>query len=332
MSLVVDWVHPSVRDAVIDYLMVHDQERLRFLQTLSIQGALLALSSAGGASGDRQLPLMVADEDWEALGVRMTNLAAVVDSLGSIPLLRALEAVWQSKNLDIGVAAQLRQLSESVLAAMRHHWYDGGAIEYSALRLYYSVAERASLFVDAPKLSATWRRCEELFRATLEEDIEDASEAVSIVTLLEREEPRYLRTRRYTKLIQGSCERWIAVVGDRLSAMEELDPDETGYFSYDDDHEEAGAEQPVPPSPTEEEERGWLDEIGPLLELLEGLTGWEDARVGELMRDASERLEVREARVRNWENYLQERDSDRESYGSSSSGDVFDFDEFFDDL
>ena len=57
-SLTVQWIHPSYRDLVIDELSQDQSLRLRFLQMANLEGIKLALSQAGGAKGERHLPLL----------------------------------------------------------------------------------------------------------------------------------------------------------------------------------------------------------------------------------------------------------------------------------
>src|SRR5437588_9773703 len=73
----VEWMHPSWRDLVIDHLASDDQARETFLQRCGLQGFLLALSTAGGATGERKSPLLVRAEDWDAL---IASVPRVIES------------------------------------------------------------------------------------------------------------------------------------------------------------------------------------------------------------------------------------------------------------
>ena len=64
----VDWVHPSWRDLVIESLAADPSERRRFLRRCGVDGAAIALSTEGGAAGERARPLLQQDADWDALG------------------------------------------------------------------------------------------------------------------------------------------------------------------------------------------------------------------------------------------------------------------------
>jgi hypothetical protein len=64
----VTWVHPSWRDLVIDHVAADPESRRAFLRATELPGLELALSTGGGKAGERELPLLVDDEDWDALG------------------------------------------------------------------------------------------------------------------------------------------------------------------------------------------------------------------------------------------------------------------------
>src|SRR5207248_11100750 len=72
----VTWVHPSWRDLVIEQLGADQGKRETFLRNSSLDGLLLAVSTAGGAEGARELPLIRGDSDWDALADRLAELVA----------------------------------------------------------------------------------------------------------------------------------------------------------------------------------------------------------------------------------------------------------------
>ena len=61
-------MHPSWRDLVIDELSEDAPARQRFLSACGIDGVDARVLRAGGAAGERTLPLLVDDADWDALG------------------------------------------------------------------------------------------------------------------------------------------------------------------------------------------------------------------------------------------------------------------------
>jgi hypothetical protein len=114
----VGWVHPSWRDLVIERVASRPAERRRFLERCGLDGLLLALSVGGGAAGERRLPLLAADEDWDVAGARAIAVMAELDEHDAIRLLLAVAAAW-----DAGAAVgELRALGRALLEALRRRW------------------------------------------------------------------------------------------------------------------------------------------------------------------------------------------------------------------
>ncbi len=86
----IDWVHPSWRDLVIDELRDDAQARRRFLERCGPDGAILALSRAGGL-GERELPLLHADADWDALAGQAERLVGHLEGSDLVRVLHSLE-------------------------------------------------------------------------------------------------------------------------------------------------------------------------------------------------------------------------------------------------
>lgn len=87
----VAWVHPSWRDLVIDELAADLSAREAFLSACSLDGLLLALSRAGGASGERIRPLLCSDHDWDTARERLHRLIPELADHDLLRLLATLE-------------------------------------------------------------------------------------------------------------------------------------------------------------------------------------------------------------------------------------------------
>lgn len=151
----VAWVHPSWRDLVIDELARAPAERRSFLSRCGHHGALLALSTGGGAVGERVLPLLAEDADWDALGDRMPELIRSADERGLAELLAALRAALDG-GPDPRLEAELRALAGLVtqLAARTRP-----AQSPAGVRLLEEWLRLAALLPDNPRppwLTATW--------------------------------------------------------------------------------------------------------------------------------------------------------------------------------
>jgi hypothetical protein len=86
----VTWVHPSWRDLVIEELAADPAARRTFLRASGIDGVSLALSTGGGAAGERVLPLLLDDADWDALADRLAELVPELEEPDAARLLAAL--------------------------------------------------------------------------------------------------------------------------------------------------------------------------------------------------------------------------------------------------
>ncbi len=109
----VDWVHPSWRDLVIEELAVDGELRRRFLGRCGIDGAALALSTAGGAEGERVRPLLRCDADWDALGDGLHRLCDELDQRDAVRLLAVLESDDD----------EVRALAGMVLERLERRWH-----------------------------------------------------------------------------------------------------------------------------------------------------------------------------------------------------------------
>jgi hypothetical protein len=117
----VTWVHPSWRDLVIDELAADDRARSDFLRACSIHGAALALSTAGGSTGERALPLLRQDADWDALGDRLATILPELHPPETTLLLAALSEANTSAPTDARV--ELDALAGETLSRLGAAWH-----------------------------------------------------------------------------------------------------------------------------------------------------------------------------------------------------------------
>ena len=104
----IGWVHPSWRDLVIDELRGDPDARQRFLCASAVDGVTLAVSHAGGSAGERTLPLMIADADWDALGDRLHELRRELEDRELARVLLALGGALDAVD-DLASGQRARQ-------------------------------------------------------------------------------------------------------------------------------------------------------------------------------------------------------------------------------
>jgi hypothetical protein len=198
----IDWVHPSWRDLVIEHLATDSKARLRFLSRCSVHGAALALSVAGGRDGQRQLPLMINDADWDALSDRIHVLVADLDVPDLSALLSSIhEAIRQSERDRTSV--ELLALAGSMLKRLVSIWNGAKApVPLPALGGWFALAgslppERAP--ASPPDLTRTWA---ELFPAVTPDLADRAStesfaDWLALADLLRKHQPDELMRLRF---------------------------------------------------------------------------------------------------------------------------------------
>jgi hypothetical protein len=152
----VAWVHPSWRDLVIDRLDRDPVGRGAFLERCGLEGALLALSVAGGPPGERNLPLLVEDADWDAL---LGHIDAVVADLGvtdRVRLMRQLAEVMshRARSDDTRALAELDALSGQVLAVVLPDTLDASAL--ILLQEWYALVELVGAGPQRPDVAGLW--------------------------------------------------------------------------------------------------------------------------------------------------------------------------------
>jgi hypothetical protein len=150
----VTWVHPSWRDLVIDELIQDSAGRQRFLRESSIEGILLAVSTAGGSSGERLLPLMRGDGDWDALADR---LAVLIPELDEPDLTRLFVSLAEAKAAMPRDDRELDALAGYALQQVARRWdRDRAVIPVGLLASWFELAEALNKSPDVPEFTATW--------------------------------------------------------------------------------------------------------------------------------------------------------------------------------
>ncbi len=152
----IGWVHPSWRDLVIDELREHSNARQHFLSVSGVDGVTLALSRAGGAVGERVLPLLINDADWDAIGDRLHALGRELEDRELARVMLAIGATLTALG-DGPRRLELDSLGMNVLAATRRAWDERDRpIPVFLLEAWYTLDDCVSEWVTPPRLSPTW--------------------------------------------------------------------------------------------------------------------------------------------------------------------------------
>jgi hypothetical protein len=150
------WVHPSWRDLVIEHLIADTSARERFLRRCGINGAVLALSIAGGTTGERRLPLLVTDEDWDVLADRVYELAPDLEEAEQSALVDALSAAVEELEGST-TESEIRAFAQTVLSRISRLWGAAhAAVPLHLLEAWLALARDLAPSPDPAGLVATW--------------------------------------------------------------------------------------------------------------------------------------------------------------------------------
>jgi hypothetical protein len=150
----VAWVRPSWRDVVIEELVRDRDARRKFLRDSSLEGLLLALSSAGGQAGERTLPLLLEDADWDALAGRIGSLAAELDGPS---LTRLLVALAEARLAAPAEREELDALASYALTLVARRWNEARAVvPVGLLSVWFRLAAALPEDPVRPELATTW--------------------------------------------------------------------------------------------------------------------------------------------------------------------------------
>jgi hypothetical protein len=177
----VDWVHPSWRDLVIESLSNDPGERRRFLRRSGVDGAAIALSTEGGAGGERARPLLQTDSDWDALGDGLYTLCADLDEAEAIRLLDVIAAA--------GDGDEVKALADLVLKRLG---WSGQAVSVDAIGAWAAVSAGLDPRPEPPAVAMTWLELEPSHAPETPEELERMADWLRLAELLSERAPELI--------------------------------------------------------------------------------------------------------------------------------------------
>jgi hypothetical protein len=336
---IVDWVHPSVRDTVIEYLMDHDFDRQRFLATANASGAVMALSTAGGAQGTLQRPLLRDIGDWDALSETVRRIGSGGDIAEQYVLLQGVGEALRASD-DGEVDALIRNLTIGFLARLRSSWdIRTEAIIIGAMRLFYDSSIRVGYLVPSPNLSPTWQHLVDDLESALKGgvqyfNLDKVGRWINMIKILRENEPRFLRIEMTEMELESRIQKIFHWIKDWSDGLLVLAAHETEVI----EQVPIIVEAPVEPDVDESDEMHRLQEAVSVTNELIDLSDELTQAGNELVDAMQEQHDVRQTREEEYYEWKSERDANDDVDQDSSStaraqgsGD-FDIAEFFSDL
>lgn len=161
-GIMVDWIHPSYRDLVIEELIQNVELRNRFLGRASLEGVKLAVSDTGGQHGHRKLPLIRSAESWDVLQERCL---ALIKGNGDDQEVLEILANAASQNPSQDLDMRWNRLLNLVCEAVRQKWNaELRLIDAGELNAFSKARKHAVPEPPLPELRHTWESLEAQFK------------------------------------------------------------------------------------------------------------------------------------------------------------------------
>jgi hypothetical protein len=195
------WIHPSYRDLVIDELYTDSDLRKQFLKRATRGGIALAISRLGGPKGERQLPLLIDDDDWRVVEGRALELVSEGAPSEIADLLTSLTFSAQSHASAVE-RERLVALIGTVCHATRERWNASRQIfDAVELKAYADASVLLARLPELPDLTCSWdlhsERALGVGAEALKPDVDAIEAWIDFVIEIERTEPRFLVKSRF---------------------------------------------------------------------------------------------------------------------------------------
>lgn len=200
-----DWMHPSWRDLLIDFLITNIPIRREFLRRCGAYGILLALSSYGGHEGTRQKPLLIEGEDWNELE---SNVIALLRANNIEDAFKILAAIHDSLKTEFDIIKNMNNyrhpllvLANNSLNICRETWGKYNQIlNNEILKLYFIISEFIIPLPPSPNLKHTWDYQWEEIKDEIDDNvgrstsfIDQMEKMIELIDIIIENEPRFIR-------------------------------------------------------------------------------------------------------------------------------------------
>jgi hypothetical protein len=238
----IEWVHPSVRDVVIEHLSRDPAARRAFLSRAGLDGLMLALSSEGGNEGERLFPLLLEPDDWARATARLADLPGALTPKSDLSRLASLLAdTARLAGEPEGAAheAELKALTRGGLEALAAEWdRRREPLTNPELRSFYVASASCLPPLPGPDLLPSWQADLDAVDKTIEDVYYEpllslADEWLTLVALMRIYEPRWLKgldfPAAYSERLGAIADR-TADARDGLERPQVADRDEPGEY------------------------------------------------------------------------------------------------------
>lgn len=158
MGKLINWIHPSYRDLVIDELSSDIGLQLEFLERLSTSGVKLALSYAGGSVGERKLPFMQSMDSWNILERRCSEIVQQEDEKEAAKLIDIVLNAKKAVDGQLDFARNRMQIILRAICQATARTWDvrGGPHDLFAIKSYVEAVRHLDPPPSLPGIASTW--------------------------------------------------------------------------------------------------------------------------------------------------------------------------------
>lgn len=222
-----DWIHPSCRDLLIDEMAASPHLRHHYLRHMSIEGLTVSLGTAGGFLGNRFMPLLTSQEDWIILNERASKLATELPKWDVGRLLDVVTSIAE-RIRDTDVRGKLINVLHQVCVKVSERWNAEQKVLNSAeLGRFCKASEMLDCLLPMPNLDETWKDIVDKFEDLVSEDVplfDDGSddpleEAFAMIDVISENEPRLLRKVGFPAKFEVHLGKIYRMAKDELSSF-----------------------------------------------------------------------------------------------------------------
>lgn len=297
-------MHPSWRDLVIGHLQTNSVQRKRFLSACGLNGFLLALSQAGGETGERNWPLLLDDEDWKILISSVERVLRSKDQ-AAWSLLSHLIQKDGGGNKSSKIRNRIDHFDEllvEVMKQIRLRWdTDETPAIPTLVAWFFQLTERIRPLPHGPNLDRIWKVYWDAANSEvaafssdeIDESVRKTVELFQLAEIVQKNEPRFIRQVGFPDCCNALAKKLLKKMGERGSL--EIDFD----HSEECDSETSLLWEMVRLTKTIIKEMPDLvDDANPVLKILTENYDRVNSTMSELKAEEDEKLEAEEAKLK----------------------------------
>lgn len=217
-KVIVEWIHPSYRDLVIEKVSNDTKMSKRLLEFGSIDIIKLAISDTGGQEGERRLPLLTSNEQWEIFRERCLELVDEITNDDSIiSLLVTLRSSYLNSSEKSTERDKISQISKEILERLNNKWNaNEKELTPQILDAYFRLSLIVTPLPSSPNVKCSWDSTFKKFKKGIKLsknsafDIDLFSPWIELLYIIKNNEPRFLKqvsfTEQYREIIKGFIE------------------------------------------------------------------------------------------------------------------------------